>query len=352
MKVAYYAPNIPDVWSTDRYQHALAVTEYADRSMLIAHSELPDTLADMADDICVLSASNRFFRAREAADSIVDLLGRNATLLSAAHEYECVLAGTLAKAKGVRWVPDVFETPAMPRLNRPRSLHQLTTRLLPVLINQAEMGIHSFHPNTPYQYCRERAFIPNGAPVSQIEAQYNDRDGLKVVLIGDRPALERGGEYLLRAINQLENPSVTVDVCGNATEGMQDLSNKLGVSDRVHFHGWIAHRKALQYAKDADVGYAVLPPRPDFRFAPPIKVGEYLAAGTIPLLSDFPGSRYMAADSGTYVSPSVQSVVDALSLLLRSDSKELKRRSSISRERAEAISWESIRQRFVESVGI
>lgn len=346
-RVAYYVPTVPDVWSTDRYQHALALTEAATHSLLIANNPLPEPLRSDADDFVVLTVDGTLAKAREAARQARNWLADDGTYVTSYH-YEAALSGLLADQRGVRWVPDVYETPAQYRLNQPRTYHQVTSRGLERVLAQADRAVHSFHPDTPYQYGRERRFLTNGSPVSQIDPAYPDDDPLRMVWVGS-PRLDRGGEILVRALASAP-AEYDVDVYGTTDQNVVELASELGVDDALTFHGWVSHAEALDAIQQATVGYAVLPPRTDWRYAPAIKIGEYLAGGTIPLVSDFPGSRYVADEAGQYVDPRWDSVAAGLADIAAMSAPTRRDRMRESRERGEAIPWEHIRARFVEAI--
>ena len=345
--IVYYVPTIPDVWSTDRYQHALGLVEAADESVVVSNAPVPDSLAKRTTTQ-VVDAESVLSRGRAAAS--VATSAPDSTTFVTSYHYEAVLAGSIAKQRGVRWVPDVYETPAQYRLNQPRTYHQVTARGLAGLLHQAERAVHSFHPETPYQYGSDRRFLPNGAPVSIVDPAYADRSTLHVAWVGS-PRLDRGGELLVEALARVDS-SLVVDVYGTTDPHVESLAAELGVDDVLRFNGRVPHRKALDGVREADVGYCVLPPRTDWRYAPPIKVGEYLAGATIPLVSDFPGMRYIAKDAGRYVAPrpdAVATALDDLSALSLADRHGL---AEAARERGEEIAWEEVRAEFARQVGV
>ncbi|MFC7213389.1 glycosyltransferase [Saliphagus sp. GCM10025334] len=347
--VIYYVPTIPDVWSTDRYQHALALIERADNSLLIGNNPPPSVLQTKASKTVILDSSGVLAKASQAADIVRKEIRPDGIYVTSYH-YEAALSGLLAHYRGITWVPDVYETPAQYRLNNPRSYHQVTSRGLEAMLNRAERTIHSFHPKTPYQYGSDRHFLTNGAPVSQIDPSYLISDSLSIVWVGS-PRIDRGGEILVKAVSQL-NSEFEVEVYGKIDQRLISLAKQYGVQKQIHQHGWVTHNEALQAINRADVGFAVLPPRTDWLYAPAIKIGEYLACGTIPLVSDFPGSRYIAGNAGVYVEPSGDSVAKALIELDKLSTDERLDRMRRARHRGETISWESIRSSFANHIGL
>lgn len=341
-KVAYYVPTIPDVWSTDRYQHALSLIEASEYSIIISNNDLPENISGQANQTHILDTDSVLQRARLAADVAHSEVEGDLYITS--YHYEAALSGLIAKYLGVKWVPDVYETPAQYRLNNPRSYHQITSRGLETILNQADIAVHSFPPETPYQYGDQREFLTNGSPTSQISPFFPDEETPSIVWVGS-PRIDRGGEILVDALSEL-NIEPTVDIYGKKDAELVEYAESKGVRDQLVFHGWVSHDEALSAIRQASIGYAVLPPRTDWLYAPAIKIGEYLAGGTIPLMSDCPGSRYVAADSGVYVQPDAASVADGLSAICDLSSESRLRKMKDARARGEEVSWESVRSSF------
>lgn len=348
-RVAYYVPTIPDVWSTAEYQHALALVEAADESLLLSNNPLPPALAAEADRTRVLSVDGVLAKAREAAATGVEFLDGRGPYVPSPH-YESALSGLLASRRGARWVMDMFETPAQYRLNQPRTYHQVTARGLAWIVSRAERNVHSFHPDTPHQFGRDRRFLTHGAPTSRIEAAYPEQDPLRMVWVGS-PRLDRGGDPLVRGLAAAD-ATYDVHVYGETDDAVVDLATELGVREALTFHGWVEHEAALAAIRDATVGYSVLPHRSDWRYAPALKMGEYLAGGTIPLAAESPGSRYILDEAGYYVDPRWDSVAAGLDDIAAMATDERTALMRAARDRGEEIPWEHVRARFAEEVGL
>jgi glycosyltransferase involved in cell wall biosynthesis len=106
----------------------------------------------------------------------------------------------------------------------------------------------------------------------------------------------------------------------------------------------------LQATASADIAYCVLPPRTDWRYAPPIKVGEALAGGTVPLLSDFPGNHQLAADAGEYVDPDENAITGRIDQLAGLSDAEFRAKGEAARARGEEVSWSKIRREFSRQI--
>jgi len=354
--VAYYVPTIPDVWGTDRYQHALAIVEASDDPLLLAHSRPPAALADRARVHVVESGRDNegtHARAREAVTAVADHLDDESnSLFCTSYPYEATLAGWLAHRRSIRWVADIYETPAQYRLNDPLSYHQITARGLAFLLERAPHSVHSFDPKTPYQYGKNRKFLTNGAPVEKIDAVFHDRDKLWIAWVGS-PRLDRGGRLLVDALTMLPSRilnRIQIDVYGKKDPAVQDAATDAEVREVFRWRDRVPHDEALSACQAADVGYCVLPNRTDWRFAPPIKVGEYLAAGALALVPDFPGMRMMAGEAGRFVAPTPEAIATELQWIVDLPESDRRMLSRQARARAEAIDWSLVRRAFCHAL--
>lgn len=349
LKVVYYVPTIPEVYSTDRYQHTLALIEYLEEVHLLSNNSIPDPLAKKASSTTILSDSSVPVLGREAAKKARQY-AENGIFLTSPH-YEAGLAGFIASQAGLSsptWIADVYETPAQYRLNNPRSVYQIAARGLAGIMKLAPHGIHSVHPDTPYQYGRTRSFVNNGAPVTRVNPSYDRSDPLNVVWVGS-PRLDRGGQLLLEALNQVDTP-VKIDIYGRKQDQLVKQIENIPSKHEINHHGWSDHEICLQATGSADIAYCVLPRRSDWLYAPPIKVGEALAGGTVPLVSDFPGSRQLAEEAGEYVNPSANEIASAVDRLAALSDSEYAEKSKAARRRGEKVAWAKIRRQFANKL--
>lgn len=358
MSAVYYVPTIPEVYSTDRYQHALAITEHFENSYIISNNCVPTSISKRASSVTILSSQNVRSRGYEAASTAKNLIGGDGLFITSYH-YEATLAGFLAdKIQQITsrenvpiWVIDVYETPAQYRLNNPRSYHQVTSLGLGLLLKTAPYGIHSVHPTTPYQYGSTRLFINNGAPVKKTNPTYKpESTSLNIVWVGS-PRADRGGTILIEALKKMQH-SIKLDIYGELDRPLKEDLGSVGDHHNINHHGHVDHDICLRAIESADVGYCVLPPRKDWKYAPPIKVGEYLAGGTIPLISQLPGMVQIATAAGWYVQPTGKAIARALDKFVMMNQDSLISQKKIARKRAEEIRWESIRSEFATQLKI
>lgn len=116
-------------------------------------------------------------------------------------------------------------------------------------------------------------------------------------------ALEAVGELAARGVE------VEVDVAGHGEQeaDLRALAQRLGIADRVTFHGFISDQDRLARLL-ADASLALAPYKPDptsfTRYADPSKLKGYLGAGLPILLTDVPPNAHeLVREAGATILP-------------------------------------------------
>lgn len=339
-KIGIYLPKIPENKSTARYQHSKAVVDNFD-TYVISDEDIPKKIKANSKETFVLKDRSFYKRASKAL-SIAKEIDFDAFITS--QYYECLFSGYLSKST---WIIDFNDDPFMFRYNNhfmhPRAM---LTVFLPYLLNKAEMGIYISHPSTPHSFGKKTQHIMDGAP-----PPYGDPSSFheKRFIWAGKPYLHRGMRVLLDALKEI-NISITIDIYGEGYEKSKRYAQKLGVGNNIKFYGRIPHDEMLNEIKKSDFGLCVLPERTDWVYSTPIKVGEYLAGATIPIMSDFPGMRWQAEDSGFYVKPKPDQLARLLERLSEFDKEKITILKERSVERALEIQWEDLMKDYVKAI--
>lgn len=343
--VAYYLPNIPDNASMARYNHALGISKQAKRAALITYpEEPPKAVAKHYDRVHILDPGgvrDRAAEARRVGEEFLDAKRCGDAIFLTTFHYAPALAGWRTEYD---WILDVYDDPHQLRYHNGLSVHQLSVRGLTRLLHRADRAIHTVNPSTPHTFGRHQFFAVNGANVSMIEPYISPEssDPLQAVCAG----VKGGCELLLRGIAH-SDADVRLDVFGTATESEHALSTELDLDNKVAFHGVHNHSTVIEKIQAADVGFCLFPDKTDWYYAHPIKIGEYLAGGTIPIASAYPGIRQLTRDSGMLVEYDSDAVSEALTELY--ERPELRDRlKTRCRQRAEAIDWHDEREWFAK----
>lgn len=105
-------------------------------------------------------------------------------------------------------------------------------------------------------------------------------------------------ETMLRAVpavvEKVPDAQVTIVGGGSALDEAKKLVRDLGVKKAVTFTGWVDVLEAQNYAQFADLAICCQPDIPTVRAASNMKVFQYMAMSTIPVVSD-------VGDLGSYV---------------------------------------------------
>jgi glycosyltransferase involved in cell wall biosynthesis len=344
-RVAYYLPNIPANPSTARYNHAVEVTDLADQATLITYPESPpEGIADRFSTVHVLESNgirNRAIEARDIADTFLgEFNQRDAVYLTSFHyapALSCRLSDNL-------WVVDVYDDPHQLRYHNPRSWHHLGVPVLTRLLKQSHRAVQTVHPSTSHTFGQGQFFALNGADVANIEP--NSKSDASGPLKGVCAGVKGGLDVLLHGI-ATSTVDIEVDVFGAVSTANRALLSDLKLDNRVSLHGNCKHPLVVEAIQAADVGFCMFPNKTDWYYAQPIKIGEYLAGGTIPIASAYPGIRQLTRDSGMLVEYDSDAVAEALTEL--HERPELRERlRARCRQRAEAIDWREEREWFAK----
>ncbi|HKU18050.1 MAG TPA: glycosyltransferase [Candidatus Saccharimonadales bacterium] len=130
-------------------------------------------------------------------------------------------------------------------------------------------------------------------------------------------------ETLLRAVplvvQSVPDVQVTIVGGGSALEDATQLVKELGIEHAVRFTGWTAMLEAQQYTQFADLAVCCQPDTPTVRAASNMKVFQYMAMSTVPVVSDV-GDLALYCKNGTagVVVPAddERALADALTALL------------------------------------
>jgi glycosyltransferase involved in cell wall biosynthesis len=146
-------------------------------------------------------------------------------------------------------------------------------------------------------------------------------------------------------------PRLRLEVVGAGPLATRVVASRLP-AERLVYRGQLTHREAIRAMAGWDVGAAPFPRLEDFYFSP-LKVGEYMAAGSCPVASDLPVLRGLLArgERGILVEPgSAEAFAAALVELARN-----RTRASVLGMRARTyalanLSWSENASRVLETL--
>jgi len=121
--------------------------------------------------------------------------------------------------------------------------------------------------------------------------------------------VQDGVDHLLRALHHLvydfgrDRVRAVLIGAGDAWSMLHSMTKELGLSDCVHFTGWLPLDEAIPVLVEVDVAVEPAPSNPYNDRSTMIKVMEYMALGKPIVAFDLPENRFSAQDAAMYVPP-------------------------------------------------
>jgi glycosyltransferase involved in cell wall biosynthesis len=151
--------------------------------------------------------------------------------------------------------------------------------------------------------------LPNGVEPSEYHVVVEQQPRHAVYYFGAFNGLELIKELLQampEVLRQIPDARLTIVGGGSALGDAERLSRELGIEAAVAFPGWQTDMLAVQnYTQFADIGVCYMPDLRTVRAASNMKVFQYMAMGTVPLVSDVGDLRGYVRDgqAGVVVAP-------------------------------------------------
>lgn len=349
MRLAYYTPSVVDGPNTTPYRHAKALGEHVPETLLLTGRPPPDELADVHQEVQILEGRGHagvLSNVRRARRLVNRRLGPDGVLVTGVG-HGPTLAGVLSDPT---WVADVFDDPTQFVAENAGSWqHRLLTPGVLELLGRAPLAYITQHPSSPLQSGTDRVYGFNGAPVTDIvPGEKPSRPPLRAVVAG-KVELRNGLDVALEGIARADAP-VRFDVFGEPYTDTADYVETLGISEQVEFHGWVpSYDTVRDHIERAHVGLCLWPERRDWDYSYPLKVGEYLAGGAIPVLTPRPGMADLAGDVGVYCDSATE-VARAFERIATLSSSALDQRTDAVRKRAETVPQQRDTRRFLAAI--
>jgi glycosyltransferase involved in cell wall biosynthesis len=154
-----------------------------------------------------------------------------------------------------------------------------------------------------------KAFLaPLGTDLELFKASGRDRrvlsrygiqqEGLIVVYSGSLNARRKLGNLILafwRACTEVPNLQLIILGEGDDLNHLKSLSQRLSISDRVFFLGYVNYREVPAFLSAADIAVSYVPIFPAFDAQPPLKTIEYLACSLAVIATNTTGNRRFIA---------------------------------------------------------
>jgi phosphatidyl-myo-inositol dimannoside synthase len=192
--------------------------------------------------------------------------------------------------------------------------------------------------------------IPNGADVSGFIQHQSPPTTEPLRLICVARLIERKGQrHLIQAVKQLIDRNVDVQLnlvgTGDSLDAYQQLTDELGLTDKVIFSGYIAREALGEYYQNSDVFIL-----PSYNEGMSLAALEAMAAGLPILLTRTGGTADLVKDGVngfTFDWADVDAITRYVSQL-NEDRLLMKKMGLASRARAETFAWPAIAKRYLD----
>lgn len=224
----------------------------------------------------------------------------------------------------------------------------LTWADIVVCVSEELVELRRYQTNTPVY------FIPNGVDLGvfkekkaeESESTLDDEIGVDAVDLIYSGALEdwAGVEFVIRGMRELIKilPDIKLAVLGKGSKGnmLFQLVKDLSLENSVRFYGTVKYDELPRYFKNARIGIAVLKPVELIRYAFPLKVVEYMAAGLPVIATDIGdmGRILKKNGAGIAINYSQAEFVEAACALLN-DKELYKKCSENARKTSKKYDW-------------
>jgi len=160
---------------------------------------------------------------------------------------------------------------------------------------------------------RERmSAVPMGVDLEEVEKLQSPApetlgrlQGRRVIVYAGALDRVRQPGLMLEALVRIKamEPRVLLLMVGGASDPkdvqqLQEQAIDLGVSENVHFTGWLSPAQALGCIKQAELGISVIPRGPLYDVSSPTKLAEYFALGLPVVANDLPDQELVMSESG------------------------------------------------------
>ncbi|MEM3370391.1 MAG: glycosyltransferase family 4 protein [Candidatus Woesearchaeota archaeon] len=174
---------------------------------------------------------------------------------------------------------------------------------------------------------------------SEIRDKYKIKHNTPVVIYLGQLHGAQYAELFVRAAKKLidEKTDAAFMIVGWGTEAhkLTSLAEKLEISDRIIFTGYVTHEEVPKYLAASDIAVACFEDNGITRCKSPLKIVEYLAAGKAIVASDVGEVKKMVGNAGILVKAGdVEALSKGIKILLN-DEKMRKTLGKEARKRAE-----------------
>jgi glycosyltransferase involved in cell wall biosynthesis len=196
--------------------------------------------------------------------------------------------------------------------------------------------------------------IPNGVNLRNFKRERKTPNPRKIVYVGQLYPWKGVGTLILAMTHVVSGELHVVGGGGEQIEKLKREVERIGIKDRVHFHGQVPANRVADHLADAAVAVHPLTGKyRDGEFTSPLKVFEYLAAGVPIVAADLPSTREILADgvNALLVPPDDPAELARAIQKILEDPQLAERLARKGQEDAVSFSWERRAERLLAFFG-
>lgn len=182
--------------------------------------------------------------------------------------------------------------------------------------------------------------IPNGVDVGEFTPDYERGEPLQVLCVS-RLVQRKGIRYLIEAVANLD-VELTLVGEGPQEAELEALVSELGIENRVFIEGYIPHEQLPEYYQASDV--FVLP---SFNEGMSNSLLEAMASGLPVVVTQTGGTAELVEDNGFVIPMADEKAIEKYLRKYSNYEKIRKEHGKESRKRAEAMSWRTVSEQYL-----
>jgi len=212
-----------------------------------------------------------------------------------------------------------------------------------ITVNQSIAGLYEKKYQCPLHVVRNMPRLnPLAHPKSRAELGL-PADRPILILQGAWINIDRGGEELVAAMQEVPNALLLIIGGGDVFDTLRKMVGDMRLQDRVHIHGKMPYEELRHYTAAADIGVSLdKPTNLNYKLSLPNKLFDYLHAGCAVLASDLPEVGRVVEDHqvGRLIAKHEPAAIAAVINAMVSNPEQMQRWKENARAASQQLHWE------------
>jgi len=185
--------------------------------------------------------------------------------------------------------------------------------------------------------------ICNGVDFDDYKPNYRVGKGLRLLCVS-RLIERKGLKYLIKAISQLNDVTLTLIGEGDQEKELKSMVEKFGISSKVRFLGYVPHNEIKKYYQNSDVFIL-----PSLNEGMSNTVLEAMASGLALIMTDVGGSQELIKSNGYVIKKKSSKDIKNSLLKYQIDSSLIRKHGKQSRKISENMGWNNFTEMYLRA---